>query len=207
VRSLPVVEILGGADLVCSDKTGTITEGRMSLGRLHTDGASFEVLDAPAGRGFFRAGAPADLRGSDALLAGGLCNNAHRRDDGAFLGDPTEVALLQGALQAGVELDGWDRIEELPFSSERKRMSVAVRRGGTCRVLAKGAPEEILARCTAALEGGQVVSPSRAGTASPRGVRSSSRISCSTVSPPWPIRRAPRLRRPCGRRPPPASGW
>ncbi len=149
VRSLPVVEIIGGADVVCTDKTGTVTEGRMSLRRLHTDGASVEIGGEAATAAFVADGAPADLSESPAMLAAGLCNNAHRRDDGTFLGDPTEVALLQGAMLAGVDLDGWERIEELPFSSERKRMSVVVRgEDGSTRVLAKGAPEVLLPRCT-----------------------------------------------------------
>ncbi len=151
VRSLPVVEIVGGAQVVCTDKTGTITEGRMSLRRLHADGAWIEVI-AEGGPRFAMDGETADMSRSLALLAAGLCNNAHRRDDGAFLGDPTEVALLEGALLAGVNLNGWERVEELPFSSERKRMSVVVRaHDGSTRVLAKGAPEVLLDRCSGIL--------------------------------------------------------
>ncbi len=149
VRSLPVVEIIGGADVVCTDKTGTVTEGRMSLGRVYADGDFIEISGDPAKPDLAADIALGALSGSPALLAAGLCNNAHRRDDGTFLGDPTEVALLQGALLAGVNLDGWERIEELPFSSERKRMSVAVRgEDGSTQVLAKGAPEVLLPRCT-----------------------------------------------------------
>ncbi len=160
VRSLPVVEIVGGADVICTDKTGTITEGRMSLRRLHADGASFEVRTAPTeGRAgsFEMDGQPVDLSRSLALLAAGLCNNAHRRDDGTFLGDPTEIALLQGALDAGVDLDAWERTEELPFSSERKRMSVAVREGAVNWILVKGAPEVLLDRCVGVLRDEQIL--------------------------------------------------
>jgi Ca2+-transporting ATPase len=139
VRSLPVVEIIGGADVVCTDKTGTVTEGRMSLRRLYADGVPIELM----------GDARARLSDNPAMLAAGLCNNAHRRDDGTFVGDPTEVALLEGAMSAGVDLDAWQRIEELPFSSERKRMSVVVRgEDGSTMVLAKGAPEVLLPRCT-----------------------------------------------------------
>ncbi len=149
VRSLPVVEIIGGADVVCTDKTGTVTEGRMSFRRLYADGVSIGINDDPRELDLVAASARAELPDSPALLAAGLCNNAHRRDDGSFLGDPTEVALLQGAMLAGVDLDGWERVDELPFSSERKRMSVVVRsEDGSTRVLAKGAPEVLLSRCT-----------------------------------------------------------
>jgi Ca2+-transporting ATPase len=151
VRSLPVVEIVGGAQVVCTDKTGTITEGRMSLRRLQTDGARIDVADT-ATRPFTVDGRPVEMATHPAILAAGLCNNAHRRDDGSFLGDPTEVALLQGALLAGADLDAWDRLEEQPFSSERKRMSVVVQgQDRYTRVLVKGAPEVILPRCTGTL--------------------------------------------------------
>ncbi len=158
VRSLPVVEIVGGAEVVCTDKTGTITEGRMSLRRLHADGVTIEVAGGEGPGAFTIDGRPVELGTSPAILVAGLCNNAHRRRDGSFLGDPTEVALLQGALLAGADLDAWQRLEELPFSSERKRMSVAVRSDdGTTRVLAKGAPEVLLERCTGVLRDGGAV--------------------------------------------------
>ncbi len=151
VRSLPVVEIVGGADVVCTDKTGTVTEGRMTLRCLAADGREYEVTGGattPTGE-FLHDGSAADLRDSPALLAAALCNNAQPVADGAYLGDPTEVALLVGALKAGVQPGAWDRIDEVPFSSERKAMSVVVRRDGAFGVFAKGAPEAILARCTA----------------------------------------------------------
>ncbi len=155
VRSLPVVEIVGGADVVCTDKTGTVTEGRMSLRRLYANGAWIDVGGDPTSPAFSVDGVPTTMRDSFALLAAGVCNNAHRRDEGTFLGDPTEVALLRGALAAGTDLAGWERIEEIPFSSERKRMSVVVEGDdGTTRVFAKGAPEVLLERCTRILHDG-----------------------------------------------------
>ncbi len=165
VRSLPVVEIIGAADVVCTDKTGTITEGRMTLRRLTRGGDTVEVSERPGPNGeaaetapqaFEIDGRPVDLSRSPALMAAGLCNNAHHRDDGTFLGDPTEVALLRGALGAGVDLDAWERTDELPFSSERKRMSVVVGNGKESRILMKGAPEVLLDRCTGVLHGGQI---------------------------------------------------
>jgi P-type Ca2+ transporter type 2C len=146
VRSLPVVEIVGGADVVCTDKTGTITEGRMSLRRLYADGRMQDLGDGEADR----------PPGGPALLAAGLCNNARLRSDGGFMGDPTEVALLDAAARAGLDLDAWERVEELPFSSERKRMSVVVRRHDAAMVLAKGAPEVLLPRCSRLLRDGRI---------------------------------------------------
>ena len=140
IRSLPVVEIVGSAQVICTDKTGTITEGRMSLRRLELPDRSVEM-----------GGADSDAAGlgdEPALLAAALCNNAHHAADGSLAGDPTEVALLVGALMARVDRDPWQRLEEIPFSSARKRMSVVVDGPGGRRVLTKGAPEVVLDRCT-----------------------------------------------------------
>ncbi len=141
VRSLPVVEIVGSAQVICTDKTGTITEGRMSLRRVELPSRSIEMTgSAHPGRSAFRD--------EPALLAAALCNNAHEGADGSLAGDPTEVALLIGAVNAGVDRDRWERLEEIPFSSARKLMSVVVDGPGGRQVLAKGAPEVILDRCT-----------------------------------------------------------
>lgn len=150
VRSLPVVEIVGSAEVICTDKTGTITEGRMSLRRLELADRTLEVTGSTERpEGTIQAdGQEADLSHEPALLAAALCNNAHHTTDGSFAGDPTEVALLIGALKAGVDRDAWQRIEEMPFSSVRKLMSVVVDGPGGRRVLAKGAPEVVLDRCT-----------------------------------------------------------
>ena len=150
VRSLPVVEIIGAADLICTDKTGTITEGRMSLRRLAWRGDVLEVTgaaDETTGE-FVAEGRPTDQRQNLALLAGAACNNAQRADGGGFRGDPTEVALLIGALKAGVDLEPFQRVDEIPFSSRRRRMSVVLEGDAGQMTLVKGALEAILPRCT-----------------------------------------------------------
>ena len=157
VRSLPVVEIVGSTDVVCTDKTGTLTEGRMSVRRLVTTEATYEVTGgAVEPRGEFLAdGVAADLRDEPALRTAALCNDAHLGSDGRFIGDPTEVALLVAALKAGVDTDAWERDAELPFSSERKRMSVLAHRNGGREVFLKGAPEVVLERCTRIYDAGR----------------------------------------------------
>ncbi|MBI3988303.1 MAG: cation-transporting P-type ATPase [candidate division NC10 bacterium] len=150
VRSLPVVEILGSAQVICADKTGTITEGRMSLRYLFWEGRLLEVTGGATATdgGFLEQGRPTDQRENLALLAGGLCNNAHRDPDQGFQGDPTEVALLVGAYKAKIDLDAYVRVDEVPFSSERRMMSVVVQQDGHRFVFSKGAPEVIIDRCT-----------------------------------------------------------
>ena len=151
VRSLPTVEILGSAQVICTDKTGTITEGRMSLRSLYWHGSNLQVTgEAMSTEGdFLSEGEPKDQSDNLAMLAGLLCNNAHRDPEMGFLGDPTEVALLVGAHKANVDADGYTRVDEIPFSSERKMMSVVVERDGERSVFSKGAPEIILLRCHA----------------------------------------------------------
>ena len=149
VRSLPVVEVLGAAEVICADKTGTITQGRMSLRRLREPGRVLEVTgdaEEPVGE-LLHDGGPSEEAGNLALLAAGLCNNAARDPERGWLGDPTEVALLVGAHKAGVDLGAYRRLEEVPFSSERKLMSVVVEHAGRAMVFSKGAPEVLLDRC------------------------------------------------------------
>lgn len=145
VRSLPVVEIMGATDVICTDKTGTITEGRMVVRR-------FSTLAGEVDAGDLRPGEAAEPFHT-ALLASGLCNNAYRNPDGGYAGDPTEAALLALAERAGAGLDGYERTAEVPFTSERRMMSVGVRRPGEADglVLTKGAPETVLALCTSVM--------------------------------------------------------
>ena len=141
VRSLPVVEIVGAAQVICSDKTGTITEGRMTVRQVSTaneDVASDQVA-AEGGDG------PLAM----AVLAAGLCNNAHRHPDHGYVGDPTETALLELADRSGASLESYERSAEIPFASERKMMSVVAHHPGDADglMLTKGAPEVVLPIC------------------------------------------------------------
>lgn len=146
VSSLPVVEIIGSAQTICIDKTGTITEGLMSLRRLSIDGRLIEVTGGATNLEgeFLLDGSAIDLSEGLAMQAAGLCNNAHRNEDGSLVGDPTETALLIGAMKAGVRLDSFVRVLERPFSSARRMMSVVVERTGQQTLFAKGAPETIV---------------------------------------------------------------
>jgi Ca2+-transporting ATPase len=159
VRRLPVVESLGAVDVVVTDKTGTLTENRMTVVTVVAGDDRYEVTGAgTTTQGEFRRdGQPVDPSAAEPVLrCGAVCNDAQRvADDEGFDGDPTEVALLVAAEKAGVVPD-LERVRELPFSSERKRMTVVVE-GDPPTAYTKGAPETVLERCDRALVDGEVV--------------------------------------------------
>ena len=147
VRRLPVVESLGSVDVIVTDKTGTLTENRMTVERLWSGGRDYGLAAAGGDEGgVLRDGEPVDVEEVEALLrCGALCNDAEPAGDDGYRGDPTEIALLVAASRAGVEVGG-ERLAEVPFSSERKRMTV-VTDGDAPAAWMKGAPEVVLDRC------------------------------------------------------------
>lgn len=144
IRRLPAVETLGSVTTICSDKTGTLTQNKMVVQSVHPSAISFRVTGegySPEGK-FLADDSPAevaehsDLRAL--LLAGTLCNDAalqKEKGEWAILGDPTEGALLVVAAKAGLDQNALayqlPRVQEFPFSSERKRMSVVVSQAAT----------------------------------------------------------------------------
>ncbi|GAB2953276.1 cation-transporting P-type ATPase [Nonomuraea fastidiosa] len=155
IRHLPAVETLGSVTVLATDKTGTLTEGRMVARHLWTPYAEAPVTGSGyAPDGAIDAEDPARFR---ALLeAAALCNDAHLRppqDEGGgewtALGDPTEAALLAAAARLGLDHAGlqrrFPRVAELPFDSGRKRMTtVHLLPDGGARLICKGAPEALL---------------------------------------------------------------
>ncbi len=161
VRKLPAVETLGSVTVICTDKTGTLTQSRMLVERVWTPSAELRVTGSgfePDGELVGLDGEPApDTRGPVLRLAESamLCNDAElvppATAGGSWdvVGDPTEGALLALAEKVGVsrsDLEArWPRIEEIPFDSNRKRMTTVHRSGdGGGRVASKGAVETIL---------------------------------------------------------------
>lgn len=169
VRKMPAVETLGCTTVICSDKTGTLTKGEMTVRKIFAIGKMIEVSGvgyAPVGE--FRGSGVVDITKSNSFqlfLKGGiLCSDAdlHEREGKWFVkGDTTEGALVVAAAKAGfhfheVRLEN-PREEEMPFSSERKRMTTIHRMGDGKRVaFMKGAPEVVLERCTHIMEDGGV---------------------------------------------------
>ena len=168
VRKLSSAESLGAVTVICSDKTGTITKGEMTVRQVYVDGKLGEVTGVgyePKGE-FKRDGETAKLREDEKLLLkiGTLCNNAQLRkkeNENAWeiFGDPTEGALIVTAIKAGLSREKleeeYPRIREVPFTSERKRMTT-LHKTHQNEVFAyvKGAPETILERCKHILENG-----------------------------------------------------
>ncbi|MBP5996956.1 MAG: cation-transporting P-type ATPase [Azonexus sp.] len=148
VRHLPAVETLGATTVICSDKTGTLTQNRMSVQQAFCGGATYA--------GDRLAGMP----GAGQLLRNARhCHNLKRglHDGGeVWLGDPMEVALCEFARVAGADAQA-TQVGELPFDSDRRRMSVIVEQDGERWLYCKGAPEAVLQLCESADAGGGVV--------------------------------------------------
>lgn len=150
VRKLNSVETLGSTDVICSDKTGTLTKGEMTVQKLYVAGKIYDV----SGVGYETKG-KFSLSGKDvsaeplvALLAtGAFCNNATLGQKGRIIGEPTEAALLVSAAKAEISVPYEKRVLEVPFTSERKMMSVVVKTDGKYVLYSKGAPEILLTKC------------------------------------------------------------
>jgi len=172
IRHLAAVETLGSADVIASDKTGTLTRNEMTVRRIVTASGSVDLGGtgyAPDGKVERHGGGPLDgaLRTefTRTVAAADRANNAVLQErDGRWSvqGDPTEGALIVAALKAGLEeetLDArFERVGEVPFSSERKLMSTVhadAEQQGRLRAFTKGAPDMVLSRCSHELVGGE----------------------------------------------------
>jgi len=161
VRSLPSVETLGACTVICSDKTGTLTHNEMTVRKLYVNRKVVQV----SGEGFNPEGMFSENSKKFELLLkiGALNNNASlkRADDRwEVFGDPTEAALIVSARKAGVDGEGlhdtYPRVDEIEFSSERKRMTTVHKTPKGKVAYMKGAPEVVVQHCAKILVNGHV---------------------------------------------------
>jgi P-type Ca2+ transporter type 2C len=173
IRKLMAVETMGAVTVICSDKTGTLTESEMTLRQIYVSGRTIEITGAgyrPEGQ-FLENGQ--ELKPKDdndlllALRISALCNDSALKSEGdshQLLGDPTEGAFLVAALKAGLDRrtlqEEQPRLAELPFLSEKRYMATLhpspQGKDGQSVVYVKGAPDTVLAMCSEVLRDGAV---------------------------------------------------
>lgn len=160
IRKLPVVETLGGADVICSDKTGTLTRNEMTVKELWSQGKSIEITGTgyvPEGN-FKIGGKSVDKSKEDIqyiLQNAVLCNDSeinHTDNEWSISGSSTEGAIVVAGAKAGIDSREIrkknERVDVMPFESEKKFMATLNRNGDNTFVIIKGAPEVISSACS-----------------------------------------------------------
>lgn len=153
IRKLPAVEALGSTSVICTDKTGTLTQNKMTVVDYYLPGGPKEQFDLKADEWSEEA--------RKLLHIAVLCNDSNINEEGKELGDPTEVALIAFSNSKDKDYreirDNFPREAELPFDSERKLMTTLHTFGSQKALLTKGGPDVLFSRCTRVLlEGNEV---------------------------------------------------
>lgn len=156
IKKLSAVETLGSTTVICSDKTGTLTQNKMTVVKVFDHEKAYDVT----GTGYSREGSVTVEEGgrlssniTELIKGAVLCNDAvYDIEKSQIIGDPTEGAMLVLGEKIGLSKDRlneeYRRIQEIPFDSDRKLMSTFHEKDGELTIYTKGAPDEILKRCT-----------------------------------------------------------
>ena len=143
VKRLPAVETLGSSTVICSDKTGTLTQNKMTVEKIFWNDATRDAENIPEDE--------IDEELKKLVYANMLCNDTKISQDGSLTGDPTETALVDMAFNLNFDPSIYDRtprVQELPFDSDRKLMTTVNEVNGKYIVYTKGGIDELLKRCT-----------------------------------------------------------
>ena len=150
VKRLPAVETLGSSTVICSDKTGTLTQNKMTVEKIFINGNTKDVEE-------YKESKEIDL--DKLVLANMLCNDTKISSDGTLTGDPTETALVDMGFKLDYKQSVYEempRIGEVPFDSDRKLMTTINEVNGKYIVYTKGGVDELLARCNSYLLKGEI---------------------------------------------------
>ena len=149
VKKLPAVETLGSASVICSDKTGTLTQNKMTVKKIFTNGKLSDV----------EKGETLSVETEAVVEASMLCNDTKIANDGTLTGDPTETALVDMGFKLNFTKDiykEYPRVAEIPFDSDRKLMTTVHKVGEKFVVYTKGGLDELLKCCSAYSKNGEI---------------------------------------------------
>ena len=160
VRKLSAVETLGSTSVICTDKTGTLTQNKMTVVDFYMYGVKERVLASNVDDEIALISDTSEQELA-LTLASTLCNDSEVTSEGIEIGDPTEVALIDYADKNNYDYkelrNRYNRLNELPFDSDRKLMSTINKVDDNVLMFTKGAPDVVFSRCKYALDNGEIV--------------------------------------------------